>query len=269
MTIRDSFSRGMPPWLLRAIGNRLFYSIGTVLDGVNSLLREGVKARMPGVGTPGALASIGDDRLIDRGPTEPDENYAGRLTSAFDTWRVMGNPYKLLLNLAAFFSPSIQGLRLVSDRGVWYTLDPDTYDAANPSDDCITRRRGSDDAGTTNWNWDPIAAGAPPYRYWRGWVIIDAAGRWSQWHVGTDGVIVGDGHTVGSTATLEEVASIRRIVRRCKPAGAHVVSIIVTFVDGIFDASKTIATSPMPNGNYDRLDQRTTNAIYWAGVKTP
>lgn len=262
MTIRDSFTRGMPPWLLEDIGLRFFYSVGTVLDGVNQLLREGIKARMPGVGTPDALPAIGNDRQIDRGPTESDANYANRLSSAFDTWRTMGNAYRLLDSLAAFFDPDIPTLNLVSDRSEWHKRDPDGT--------IHHVKQGPGYPSGANWVWDTLAAGAPPYRFWRGWVIIDAAGRWTQWHVGTDGVIVGDGHTVGSTASIEEVASVRRIVRRCKPAGANVISIIITFVNGLFDYSYDPAVeTQMPQGNYGDLSQRSTDAIYWAGVSTP
>lgn len=264
MTIRDSFSRGLPPWLLRRVAGRLLWSVGLILDTKNELTRQGVKARMPGVGTPTALPAIGDDRLIDRGPEEPEDNYALRLSSAFDTWRSAGNAIRLLENLRAYFLPNPLPLRLVSDRSVWHQIDQTTG--------IVTRQKG-DDLGADNWHWDPFAAGSPPFRWWRGWVIIDASAMWTQWLVGElpigSGVIVGDGHTVGSTATPEQVASIRRIVRRFKPAHAHVYSIIVTFVDGLFSQHKQLTDAPMPNGNYHRLENRSTDAIYWQGASTP
>lgn len=253
MTIRDSFEVISPPWLTKRVAKRIGWTIGLALDGYRELVREGVKARMPGVGSADALPLIGADRQIERGPTESEESYAARLSGAFDTWRVMGNPRPLLEQLRAYFLPSPPPIRIVSDRAVWHEIDPTTA--------AVTRTRTS----PVNWIWDTYSAGPTP-RWWRGWVVIDSsAGPWSQWLIGEPGVLLGDGHTIGSTATVEEIESIRRIVRRCKPANVHVMNVCVTFDATLFRASNAPGGS-MPNGNFDDYANRPTDAAYWEGV---
>jgi hypothetical protein len=265
-TIRDSFFAISPGFAQDRIFRSVLWSIGLGLDAMRRHVERGIKSRMPGVGDPVTQPLIGADRLIDRGPREPETGYARRLTAAFDTWANAGGPYALLENLDAYFRPGRQQIMLVSDRSRWHYSFPDPSDSESPIQ--IQRQHG-DAGGVANWLWDPAATGAPPYKYWRGWVIINAAGLWTQWHVGTDGVIVGDGHTVGSTATYEEVSSVRRIVKRFKGAHAWAVNIIVAFSTGTFTPDSSTGTGDMPNGHWDQLDQRSLNAIYWQGVATP
>lgn len=236
------------------MGRKFLWTIGLILDGAHDMLVDGVLARFPGYGTTEALPHIGNDRLIDRGPTEPDVGYASRLSRAFDTWRNAGGPYALLDNLRAYFEPTPIPVRVVSDRNVWHEIDPVTAE--------VTRTKAS----LFNWIWDPYSL-LPAPRWWRGWVIIDASdGRWTQWLVGDPDIFVGDGHTVGSTATIGEVASVRRIVRRFKPAHMHCVNVIIAFTPTIFLPTDPPG-APMPDGDYDQLSSRSTDAIYWQGVK--
>lgn len=255
MTIRDSIAAIVPEWLDGFVAKRLMWSIGLVLDADWTLTEEGIKARMPGVGTPEALPYIGADRLIDKGPAESNESYAARLSSAFDTWRGAGNPYKLLEQLRSYFLPSPPALRVVSDNSIWHEIDPTTGD--------VTRTKVS----PRNWVWDPFAADLTDTPRWhRGWVIIDSSnGPWSQWMLGEPGVTLGDGHTLGSTATVDEVASVQRIVRRWKPQHVHAMHVIVTFDPTLF---RTINApgSPMPSGDYDQYDNRAPDAAYWEGA---
>lgn len=257
-TLRDSIGKIAPPWGARRVMGGILWSTGLVLDALWEFVEEGVKARMPGVGTEDALPAIGDDRLIDRGPTEPASSYAVRLSGALDTWANAGGPYALLENLRAYFAPFGRPIYAVSDRSKWHWVE----NAVDP----ILMQRG-DDAGLKNWRWDPVAIGAGPYKRWRGWIIIDATdGRWTQWLVG-DGTIVGDGHTVGSTATINEVTSIRRIAKRYKGAHNHLVNIIVMLVSTPFGPHHGQGTGEMPNGDYDLYANRSLSAIYWQGAE--
>lgn len=258
MTLRDGFRLISPPWLTRRVGERLQWTIGLALDGYAEAVREGIKARMPGVGTPEALPRIGNDRQIDRGPSESDESYAARLSAAFDTWRVAGNPAPLLEQLRAYFLPTPPPIRVVCDRSVWHEIDP--------TSSVVTRTKPT----VPNWVWDTHAVHASPApgapRWWRGWVIIDSsAGPWSQWLLGEPGVALGDGHTLGSTATVEEVLSIQRIVRRWKPAHVHAVHVIVTFDASLFEATNP-AGAPMPSEDYEDFASRAADAAYWEGA---
>ena len=253
MTIRDSFAAIVPPWLAERVAARLQWSIGLVLDAHWDMVREGVKARMPGEGTDEALPAIGADRLIERGPSESAESYAARLSASFDTWRGAGNPHKLLEQLRAYFLPNPPRIRAVSDAGVWHEIDPITA--------AITRTKTS----PSNWVWDGYSAPTSSPRWWRGWIVIDSsAGPWSQWLIGEPGITLGDGHTLGSTATVDDVTSIRRIVRKWKPAHVHVHDVIITFAETRFQPSDAPGVD-MPAGDYADFAARATDAAYWDG----
>ena len=212
------------------------YAKGLMLDAMSDWTIQGIKARMPGVGTPDALYLIGNDRQIDRGPQETNANYAGRLSRAFDTWSTAGNAGTLLKQLAVFFSPSVATpIRLVSNSAVWQTIDLTT--------NVVTQTNVG-----TNWNWD----GLP--RWWRGWVIIDSsAGPWApdgKW--GTGGSWGDDGTGWGtSNAKLSDIAQIVTIVRKWKPANVTAY-LLIGFDVGLFSAAGT--SPPNPNGNFGPRD---------------
>lgn len=259
MGFRDSFARISPPWLAEDVSSRINYALGVVLDAMSDRVREGVRARMPGVGTPDALPFIGNDRQIDRGPSESATGYAARLTRAFDSWRVAGNARELLAQTRAYFLPSPPPIRIVNDRSVWHSIDPTTGE--------VTRSIAS----PPNWTWDDDASSATPTpaspRWWRAWLVIDSsAGPWRQWFYGEPGVTFGSGLTWGSTATEEEVQSIRRVVAKWKPAHAHA-RVILTFAAGLFEASDAPG-SPMPSQDYDAYENRSRDAAYWEGDPT-
>lgn len=250
MPFRDSIAAISPPWLTRTIGGGLSYACGLVLDGIAQWEIEGVKARMPGVGTPDALYLIGRDRQLDRGPSETDDAYASRLTQAFDTWATAGAGPTLLRQLRIYFTPSTDTpIRLVSNAGVWHTI--------NLTTDVVTKVVSS----PSNWEWDAYAS----TRWWRGWVVIDSSvAPWTRdlWDlVG----LWGDGGTWGSDATPDEVGALKRIVSKWKPAHITCMNIIVTFTATLFEASDT--SPPNPDGGYGSAAGRLgIDAIFWGAV---
>jgi len=245
MSFRESIVAICPPWLTGAIGGGFMYAQGLMIDALSDWTNQGIKARMPGVGTPDALYLIGKDRQIDRGPNETDAGYAVRLSSSFDTWATAGNAGTLLKQLAVWFTPvSATPIRLVSDRAIWQSI--------NLSTNAITQTNVG-----TNWSWDGLN------RWWRGWVIIDSsAGPWTidgPW----GGVVKwGDGGTWGSNAKPGEVAQIVSIIRKWKPANVTA-QVIVTFDATLY----TVAATSPPNPNADYAPRDTArlgkNANFW------
>jgi hypothetical protein len=85
-----------PNWMHGPWGKKFWAAIGRVLDAQNDLLRASQSARTPDgaveLAMSDALDRQGDDRLLARGGTAPDEgdesnaSYAARLKDAFDTW---------------------------------------------------------------------------------------------------------------------------------------------------------------------------------------
>lgn len=98
--------RVVPPWLQRVVGATLLESITTHADAAVEQLVDGVLLRLPGAQAtidPGALAYVGRERRIRRGPGEDAATYARRLWGWWDAHRTRGGPYALLGQLYAFF----------------------------------------------------------------------------------------------------------------------------------------------------------------------
>jgi hypothetical protein len=75
----------------------------------------------------------------------------------------------------------------------------------------------------------------------------------------------GDGGTWGSNATSGDIAAIRRIVDRWKPANMTCMNIIITFAATNFE--RTDASPPNPSGTSDTPAWRTGySAIFLDGV---
>ncbi len=223
-------------------------------------VRQGVKARFPGAGTPQALPYLSRDRMIYRGIDEPDATFAERLSGAFDSWQICGSPHELLRQLRAhFLATAVPSIRVVSDRGVWHEIDMSTGE--------ITRTISS----PTNWTWDSYSfevADADTQRWWRGWVVIDMSlGPWSPGPVyGTPGLTYGDGAVYGlSGATHNDVLELQRLVRTWKPKHMHCVHIITTFDAALFNPGDAPGY-PMPDETFDEPSNRPTDAAYLEGV---
>lgn len=249
MPFRDSILAVSPPFLVEEGGTAegVQFTEGEFLDVVGDWMIDGVQASMPGIGTNEALYLSGRDMQIDRGPNETDLHYSTRLRNAVSSHRVKGSGPELCKQLLAWFSPSVSTpIRIVSNSAVWHEI--------NTTSEVVTKT-----VVGTNWNWDGYTA----TRWWRGWVIIDSStAPWtpSLWGAGTWG-----GGTWGSSMTTGEVAALRNIVDKWKPANMTAVNIIVTFSATLFEIAD--ASPPNPNGTSDTaLWRMGYNAIFLEGV---
>lgn len=96
----------MPPWLQRTVGAKLLTAIGEQIEALLVRTALSVKLRFPGHDEANvdeeALAYIGRDRKIRRGPSEDAVTYARRLRLWFQTHRTRGGAYALLRQLHAY-----------------------------------------------------------------------------------------------------------------------------------------------------------------------
>lgn len=248
----DTVFAACPSWLQDKYGSLLMGIQSVQLDAAQEIFRQGIVSRMPGYGTPEALPYIGRDRLLPRGPNEPLDGYVGRLQGAFDTWRVAGNAATMLRQVSVVASPSNlpTTIRTVSaestlGRSVWHkTTDGET----------VTKY-----VVTPGWDWD-----GQPELWSRLWVIIDATSAGiSQWFIGDPGVAIGDGHTIGSDLTSDQVQTIRTIATSSPAKAAHVklMNIIVDFSAGFSESNP----GANPNGTWDNPSNRNPGAIYFDG----
>jgi hypothetical protein len=251
-----------PAWLTTGEGELVGYALDVVKDAFVERLRLGLMARLPYNDPNGAttapadaLAAMGRDRKVVRGINESDASYAGRLLAWLDDRKTAGNPFALMQKLAEYTGPGPM-FRTVDNRGNWYTRAVDG------------ERSFLLDQG--NWDWD-----GDTDRWSRFWVIIYPNGLWTEglaW--GDVGAVWGEEEqTWGSTATAEQVQTIRSLVADWKPAGTRCKNIIIAFDNADFDPEGFAGS--LPDGLWGRWAKKTgglyvtarnPDARYWDGV---
>lgn len=259
MSFFEAFQSLVPSWLSAESGGKVLASLALLKDDFVARARWGLMARFPAYAPDdAALAALGRDRLILRGINEPSAAYAARIARAFDDHRTRGNPFAMLRQLRAYLQADCV-VRTVDRRGNWFSIAADGTETTN--------------IDTANWDWDGAAATS----WARFWVIIYPVGGTDPWapsgNIG-DATLWGDGlvghseKTIGTTATRDQVASVRAIVRDWKPAGTTCEWIIIAFDDAAF----TPAGATDPNGewgswgNHTGAPVRLATARYWKGA---
>lgn len=232
---RDAFPYLLPSWLTAEDGERVVGSLAVVKDLFAERARQGLLARYPSYAPRSALPHLGRDRKIVRGINEIADTFRDRLLRYLDDHQTRGNPFALMGQLRAYCNADVR-IRTVDRRGNWYTRDRDGTLS-------YVLKAG-------NWNWDGKAA-----TLWsRFWVIIYPTAAGEPW-AATPGAI-GDaglwggvfgapGYTIGTTATPEQIASLRSLVREWQPDGTRCEWIIIAFDDASFDP-----TAPGPDGTW-------------------
>lgn len=270
---RRSFAQAIralgPAWLVRRDeGELVGYSLGRIVDAFAERTRQGLIARFPAYAPEDALGPMGRDRKITRGINEPAATYAARQLTWLDDHKRRGNPFALMQQLRGYCGVDMV-FRTVDRRGNWYTR------AADGTESYLLRQ--------ANWDWDgvpaspdwsrfwvilypPVGTDADPYPLWGPGPTIGASDLWG-------GAIGTDGYTIGSTATPDEVAGVRAIVREWMPAGTRCEGIILAFDSASFDPA-TPAGPPLPDGTWGVsakiaagvwVRTRLDTARYWRG----
>jgi hypothetical protein len=261
---REAMLANAPPFLTVDDGAKLLDVMGAMLDAHVDWTRHGIRARWPSYGSDDTLAAIGRDRRILRGFAESAEAYAERLRGWLDAWSRAGNPFEILRQLKGYLTPHAFDAHVVNHHGSWYTsLADGTLEWT---------------LNASNWDWDSETYPSGPEPWCRFWVVLNPpAELWTRlpalddpalW----DGAVDSPGFTVGSTATPEQVAAVRRIVGEWKDEKSVCQNIIVCFEPGVFTPGET--NPPNPNGWYGnasrvisgvRTATRSPDAIYWPG----
>lgn len=120
-----------PAFLRDATADAWHRASGDAKDAEIDRLKRAVKARMPLLARPDAVAEIGSERSIERLPGESDAAYAQRVTHAWESWQWAGTPYGVLVALSDLGYP---GAVLVVPNGKSYRLvDGDLVVGALPA----------------------------------------------------------------------------------------------------------------------------------------
>lgn len=239
-----------PSWITDLEGGLVGYALDLIKDASMKAFVLGLRARFPldpadptgqTTAPPDALAAIGRDRRVQRGIFETDLQYAARLLTWLDERKTSGNPFTMMRQLHAYTGTAHGcSFRTVDARGNWYSR------AADGTESAVLK--------TGNWNWDDRPTDDQGRTRWaRFWLIVypgtlwtasafdwgDTAGpRWGEYHGRYE-----DAQTLGSTATQEQVATLRAIVLDWMGTGKRCVNIILAFDPASFNPA-----SPEPNG---------------------
>jgi hypothetical protein len=180
------------------------------LEPGTGLLCQAVKERFPTTCSDDALDHVGDTMQIERYPGETDDTYRARLSGAFD---------------AHSWAGTAKGIE-------------DQLTAA------LTAMGAAAPVVTVLEQWQGAYAGADWYSLIS---VVIQEGPWVRVHAGED-FIAGASLAGGSNATLEEIALIKRIVRKWKDCGAYPARVKVRHLApcaGIdFIAGTSLATAP-------------------------
>ena len=109
-----------PPWLLQPNGAAWLQAFGHLKDYLAGRSKEAVKARLTALCPTDALATIGTERGIPRGPGETDARYRTRLQAAWTAWQWAGTPYGML---QAFLAAGYGGVTLQTQNAQQFSLD--------------------------------------------------------------------------------------------------------------------------------------------------
>jgi hypothetical protein len=204
-TLKDYQAKTLAPgWLQDPAGLAFLGALGARKDALVALAKEAVKARLPTFAPDDALAEIGRDRDIERGPGEPDASYRARLRIAHDTWRWAGTAYGILLELYnAGYTPISGRVVIQTQKGKQHELRADFDPTVHGPDGVVTTDLGTVHLGGSPELWSQFAV----------LFVNPIPARWTP-------TVPADGG--------EEVERIRRIIRSRKPAHARCVRLTVS-----------------------------------------
>ena len=233
-TYREFLIDLMPPWFRGAVGELYTQGVGFVEDITAETFNQAGKAHLLLSNTfhESTLKFVGAERLIPRNAAETDVGYLNRLHDAWKVWPKAGQATGVVEQLA------IAG----------YTAH--IFMQGQPG------QKPGDITGDV-WNWDDDLL-----NWSRFWVVITGH-PWTDEGDWGDPGDYGDGGTWGTTATLEEVLTVRGICRRWKNAEAVFPHIIIVLDQTAWNALGTPAVTT--GDRYDIFENRSDAARYWNG----
>lgn len=257
---RDVVLALSPPWLATGNNERYMYTLGLSLDVLLEKLNQAMRAHMPGQGTATALPYIGLDRNMPQGPFESDDDYALRLTKAYDAWQRAGTRRAVLgqaLTYLGLSTQAVEGTAQVPTGVIVSTSSAGTYAVwdwyYNTSD--VDQEPNHKRVAPANWNWDG------DYTWWRAWLIafLPASHAVQPGPVfGAAGVVIGDEDlSIGFTYPASFFTAYRALVKLWKSANTYYPWLIFSFDvndGGTGDdySPNSVLGTGNPNGTYGR-----------------
>jgi hypothetical protein len=217
---------GPPRYTSKGEAGLLWYAMDLIMDAFRERAFRSLLARYPDYAEDDMLALIAKDRRVVRGIDESIASWATRCKRWLDDAQHRGSPWMLMQKLSEYIGAG-SSFRTVDAAGNWFSRSAagvETYSLA-----------------TGNWNWDNTVSASNWSRFW---VIIYPGTRWTTSATWGSGQLWGDDEkTWGSTATAEQISTVRWLINEWKPLGTKCDTIIVAF-----DAASFNPASPEPDG---------------------
>ena len=175
LNYRELIKTIVPTWLRKGLAEKLLYTLALYFDALIELTEAAVKIRFPGQYGAEPLPYHSRERRIRQGIGEPDDVFAGRLTTFLETHKDRGGPYQLLEQIHAHYKYSPDGpfpVHLVYTSGARYDMTPEG---------AVTRAASSFTSGLSSDDW----------AHW--WLVyewpstVNADGLWDDAGVWDDG----------------------------------------------------------------------------------
>jgi hypothetical protein len=258
---RDMSDAISPTWLNGPVGQRFRYSMAVLYDALADATGYANLVRFPARAPSDALSIMSADRQIDRGFTESDGSFAGRLVQWLDLWRAAGSPMGVMLAVLGLFLPTSIRIRTVDNTSNWNTYDlgatPFLPGAAVPTPPTYV-------SGSGNWDWDGNTA-----PWWRAWVILYVSPL--GWTIGPhwgDGGHWGDpGRLWGITGPQAgQIQTLLAIIKKWKPAHSQIVNVILTTNNSRFNPALPAGGGVNPSGDWDNPANRPSDCVFLDGA---
>jgi len=237
------------PWLQKVWLYRLLYACAIQFDALIDGVVLGVKCRFPELALPTALPVLGRERGIRRGIFETDAQYAARMLNWIPDRKRKGSPYALMNQIAGYFTGRSVSLRVVNNRGTWYSRAADGTESWHRE-------------VPTNWLWDTYGWTYDSRYYLI--IYLDDHGPLVPQVLWGSGVTWGQGSLYwGVSATDGLGESIKAIVAEWGIPNAICDWVIFAFDATSFDPAGSGAGYPA--GTWDQWVNRLSTARYMRG----
>lgn len=222
----------LPPWWGRVFGAPIVRGLAGPLDQLAKDTADSIKLRFPiEDGDPDALALIGKERHILRGPHEEHNTYASRLLSWWDDHRTRGGPYALARQLWLFWRSAINvPFEIIYYSGRRYSVDT--------SGNVVRDDINWNDPNGTGYTGPGFSIGPGPQSWAEFWIVFHLDGLSASW-VDSDGdTIITDGGEeiifdvlAGGALTPEEEADFASVPREWSAAHVKRIRIVLLYGD--------------------------------------
>lgn len=194
---RDYQASLAPQWLRKdGVDEAWFEGLGDEKQQLEDLMRESLRAKLPGVCAPDSLAAVGGDRGFVQGPTETVDQFRARVLAAWDLWYYAGTAYGVLTVLRLAGYPNVA---IIIQQGYIYTLDI--------SGNLVITYSGG-----------PFSLGYP--NFWNRFRVIFYAPLPASWLPAPANIPANNS---------DEANNIRNIIRTWKPAHADLKDIVIWY----------------------------------------